>query len=79
MNKKMEKMIIAFLVVVGIAIVAIIIADTSSNSSSNSHYSAKPGECIYCDGVGWYMGADRDGKMTIRKTCPHCHGTGLAN
>lgn len=45
---------------------------------SKSSYSAKPGECVWCDGVGWYMGADANGKMTVRKTCPHCHGTGLA-
>ena len=78
MDKKVKTLYMIGIALVAVTVLLFIILSISESKPS-SHYTAKPGECTYCDGVGWYMGADSNGKMTVRKTCPHCHGTGLAN
>ena len=39
------------------------------------HYSARAGECIWCDGVGYSTYKDATGNY-VRKICSHCGGSG---
>ena len=41
----------------------------------SSYSSAKPGQCIWCDGYGYYSWKGNDGQYHSN-TCSHCGGTG---
>ena len=67
MNKALVKVI---------ALVLLLVLATSILSSCSGNYtSAKPGQCMWCDGYGYASYKGTDGKYHS-KTCSHCHGSG---
>ena len=56
-------------------LVAILLLVFILTGCGSSYYTAKPGECMWCDGVGYAMYKDASGNY-VRKTCSHCGGSG---
>lgn len=46
--------------------------------ASCGYSTAKPGQCMWCDGFGYASYKDASGNYRT-KTCSHCHGTGRSN
>ena len=63
----MKRLMVLFLLV---TLLAGILVGCGSNYSS-----AKPGQCMWCDGYGYASYYDSDGNLRS-KTCSHCGGTG---
>ena len=63
-----------------ISLILLLVLATSilSSCSSGNYSSAKPGQCMWCDGYGYYSYYDANNQLRS-KTCSHCHGTGRSN
>ncbi len=58
-----------------IVLAVLLILITGILTGCRQYASLKPGQCMWCDGYGYYSWLGNDGKYHSN-TCSHCGGTG---